>query len=96
MKDPQEYKSDHPIDIFSDDLKEKELTNYRIWAMFKQSRHKNSSNFIISQDYYKIPKRIFRANGIIYRVFKPNIYRDININYTDKASMDLKIDEFKL
>ena len=94
MKDPKEYKSDQPIVIILDDLKEKELTNHRVWALFKQSRLKNSSIFITSHDYYKILKRIFRANGIIYHVFKPNFYRDINNNYKDKTSMDLKIDEF--
>ena len=64
--------------------------------MFKRGRHKKLSNFIISQDYYELPKRTIRANGNIYHTFKPNNFRDVQNFYQDKASMDMTLNEFKL
>ena len=49
LKIPQEYE-DGSI-IILDDLKEREMNDSRVQAMFKRSRHKNLSIFIISQDY---------------------------------------------
>ena len=64
--------------------------------MFKRGRHNNLSIFIISQDYYELPKRTIRANGNIYHIFKPNNFRDVQNLYQDKASMDITLNEFKL
>ena len=64
--------------------------------MFKRSRHNNLSFFIISQDYYEIPKRTIRANGNIYYIFKANKFRDVqNIYYRDNVSTDMALDDFK-
>ena len=63
--------------------------------MFKRGRHNNLSVFIISQDYYELPKRTTRANGNIYHLFKPNNFRDIQNLYQDKTSIDMTFDEFK-
>ena len=63
--------------------------------MFKRSRQNNLSIFIISQDYYELPKKTKRANGIIYHIFKPNNFLDVRNIYQDKASMDRTIDELK-
>ena len=63
--------------------------------MFKRGRHNISSVFIISQDYYELPKRTIRANGNIYHIFKPNKFRDAQNLYQDKASMDMTLNEFK-
>ena len=63
--------------------------------MFERSRHNNLSNFIISQDYYELPKKTMRANGNIYHIFKANIFRDVQHLYQDKASMDMTLDECK-
>ena len=52
--------------------------------------------FIISQDNYELPKRMIRANGNIYHIFKPNNFRDVKNIYQDKRSMDLTLNEFKL
>ena len=82
--------------IILDDLNEKEINNEKIQAMFKRGRHNNLSIFIISQDYYELPKRTIRANGNIYHIFKPNNFRDIQNLYQDKASMDMTLTEFKL
>ena len=54
------------------------------------------SFFSISQDYYKLPKRTSRANGIIYHIFKPNNFRDVLNIYQDKSSMDMYLNEFNL
>ena len=89
---PQEY-YDGGI-IILDDLNEKEMIDPRVQAMFKRSRHNNLSIFIISQDYYELPKRTIRANGNIYHIFKPNNFFDVRNIYQDKASMDMTIDEF--
>ena len=52
------------------------MNKTRVQAMFKRSRHNNLSKFIISQDYYELPKRKIRANGNFYHIFKLNIFRD--------------------
>ena len=93
MKFPQEY--DNGGTIMLDDLNEKEMIDTRNQAMFKRSRHNNLSIFIISQDYYDLPKRTIRANGNNYHIFKPNIFLDVRNFYQDKASMDMTLDEFK-
>ena len=77
-------------------LNQKEMEDPRVQAMFKRSRHNNLSIFIISQDYYELPKKTIRANGNIYHIFKPNNFRDVQNLYQDKASMDMTYNEFKL
>ena len=68
----------------------------RVQAMFKRSRHNNLSIFIISQDYYELPKRTIRANGKIYHFFKPYNFRDVLNLYQDKSSMDMTLNELKI
>ena len=94
MKFPQEYE-DGAI-IILDDLNEKDMNDPRVQAMFKRGRHNNLSIFIISQDYFKLPKKTIRANGNIYHIFKANNFRDVQNLYQDKASMDMSLNEFKL
>ena len=93
LKFPQEYES-NSINIL-DDLNEKEINNDKRQAMFKRGRHKKVSIFIISQEYYELPKKTTRANGNIYHIFKPNNFLDVRNNYHDKASMDMTLDEIK-
>ena len=93
IKYPQDY--DNNSIIILDDLNEKEINNDRIQAMFKRSRHNNLSIFIISQDYYELPKKTIRANGNIFHLFKPNSFLDIRNIYQDKASMDMTLNEYK-
>ena len=94
LKFPQEY--EHNSIIILDDLNQKEMDDPRVQARFKRSRHNNLSIFIISQDYYELSKRAIRGNGNIYRIFKPNNFRDVINLYQDKASMDMTLNEFKL
>ena len=89
LKYPQGYENNSIIIL--DVLNEKEINDDKIQAMFKRGRHNNLSIFIISQDYYELPKRTIRANGNIYHIFKPNIYRDVQNLYQDKASMDMTL-----
>ena len=91
LKNPQKYE-DMGKNIL-DDLKEKVMNNPRIKATFERSRHKNLSIAIISQDYYKLPKRTTRANSTIYRNFKPNSYRDVQNLNQDKANIDMTLNE---
>ena len=93
LKFPLEYENNSIIIL--DDLNEKEINNEKIQAMFKRGRHNNLSIFIISQDYYELPKRTVRCNGNIFHIFKPNNFRDVLNLYQDKASMDMTLDEFK-
>ena len=93
LKYPQEY-DDGGI-IILDDLNEKEMNDQRVQAMFKRSRHNNLSIFIISQDYYELPKKTIRANGNIYHIIKPDNFLDVRNIHQDKASMDMTLDEFK-
>ena len=67
----------------------------RVQAMFKRSRPANISIFMITQDYYELPKRTIRTNGNIFHIFKPNNFLDVRNLYQDKASMDMTLDEFK-
>ena len=71
------------------------MNDPRVQAMFKRSRHNQLSIFIISQDYYELPKKTIRANGNIYHIFKPNNFLDVSTIYQDKASMDTTLNEFK-
>ena len=93
MKFPQEY--DRGV-IILHDLNEKEMNDPRLQAMFKRSRHNKSSFFIVSQDYYELPKRTIRAIGNIYHIFKPNNFRDVLNIYQDKSSVDMTLNEIKL
>ena len=72
------------------------MNDPRVQAMFKRSRHNKLSIFIISQDYYDLPKKAIRANGNIYHIFKPNNFRHVLNLYQDKSSMDMNLNEFKL
>ena len=92
LKFPQEYENNSIIIL--DDLNEREINNDKIQAMFKGGRHNNLSIFIISQDYYELPKRTIRCNGNIFHLFKPNNYLDVRNIYQDKASMDMTLNEF--
>ena len=94
LRFPQEYENNSIIIL--DDLNEKEIINDKIQAIFKRDRHNNLSIFIISQDYYELPKRTIRANGNIYHKFKPKNFRDVQNLYQDKVSMDMTLNEFKL
>ena len=71
------------------------MNDPRVQAMFKRSRHNNLSIFIISQDYYELPKKTIRANGNIYHIFKPNNFLDVRNIYQDKSCMDMTLNEFK-
>ena len=93
LKFPQEYEDGG--NIILDGLNEKEMNGPRVQAMFKRSRHNTLSIFIISQDYYEIPKRMIRENGNIYHIFKPNNFLDVRNIYQEKATMDMTLDEFK-
>ena len=94
LKLPQEY--EYGGIIILDDLKEREMNDPRVQAMFKRSRNNTLSIFTISQDYYEIPKRTIRANGNIYHIMKPNNFRGVLNLYQDKNSMEMTLNEFKL
>ena len=63
LKFPQDFDLDFPIVKISDDLNGNEIYDLRIQARFKRSRHSNISVFIISQDYYELPKKRFGPAG---------------------------------
>ena len=72
------------------------MNDLRVQATFKRSSYNHIPVFVISQDYYDLPKKTIRANGKIYHFFKPNIFRDVQNLYQDKASMYITLDEFIL
>ena len=94
LKYPQKYEGESTVFIL-DDLNEREMNDDRIQALFKRSRHSNIFIFIISQDYYELPKRTIRANINIFHLFRTNNCKDLQILFQDKASMDMNIAEFK-
>ena len=71
------------------------MNGHRVQAMFEKSRHNNLPIFIISQEYYELPKKPIRGNGNIYHIFKPNNLFDVRNIYHDKDSMDMTLDGFK-
>ena len=71
LKFSQEYE-DNGI-IILDDLNQKEINDPRVQAMFKRSRHNMLSIFIISQDYYELPKKSIRGNGNILESPLPRV-----------------------
>ena len=75
LKFPQEYEPGGIITL--SDLSKLEINDPRVQAVFKRSGHNSLSIFIISQDYYELPKRTIRTYGNIYHVLKPNSYRDV-------------------
>ena len=81
--------------IIPDNLNEQEMIVPRVQAMFRRSRRIILSIFIISQDYYELPKRTNRANGKIYHIFKPKKFRDDQNLYQDKANMEMTLGDFK-
>ena len=93
LKYPPENISDSPRYVILDDLNEKEKNHPRVQARLKRSRHGNFSIFLISHDYYELPKRTIRANGEVYHIFNPNNFRDVQNRYGDKASMDMTPNE---
>ena len=62
LKFPQEYENGGIIIL--DDLNEKENHDPRVQARFKRSRHNKLSIFLISQDYYELPKKTIGADEI--------------------------------
>ena len=69
------------------------MNDPRVQAMFKRSRHNSLSIFIISQDYYELPKRTIIANENIYHIVKTNNFRDVLNIYQDKSSLDMSLNE---
>ena len=65
-------------------------------SMFKRSRHKNVSIFIILEDFQKLPGRTVRVNSNIYHIVKPNIFRDVQNPYQDKTVMAMTTKEYML
>ena len=57
FKNPQGYNSESP-NVFLNNLNEKRMNDLQLQAMFKLSRHSNFSIFVISQDYYELPKNL--------------------------------------
>ena len=86
LKFPQDYENTSIIIL--DDLNEKEINNDKIQAMFKRSRHNNLSIFIISQDYYELPKKTIRANGNI--LANGNIRRSQYLSRQSKHGYDIR------
>ena len=73
----------------------KNMSDHRVQATFKRQRRNNTSLFILSQDYYKLPKKIVHGNGNIYHIFTPNKLRYVQNLYQDKVSMAMTFTEFK-
>ena len=76
-------------------LNEKEINDLRVQAVVKRSRHSIFPVFIIIPGCYELPKRTIIADGNVYHIFKPNIFRDVPDLYQDKAGMDMTLEEFK-
>ena len=66
-----------------------------VQTMLKRPRQYKLSTFIISQDFYELPMRTIRTNGIINHNFNLDNFRDVKNLYQDKALMDMTLNEFK-
>ena len=69
---PQEYDFQSAEWNFLDDSTGNEKDDQRVLAIFKHSIRNKTSIFLISQDFYELPKKTIRANGNKYHIFKPN------------------------
>ena len=87
LKNPQDY--GYGGILIADDLNERQMVDTRVQSMLKRSI------FIISQDYYELPKKTIRANGNIYHILKANTLRDIQNLRQDKTIMDMTPNLFK-
>ena len=76
--------------VILDDLNEEEMSDPRIQAMSKRSRHYNLTTFKNSQKYYEQLEGTIRANGYNYHIFEPNSFRDVENLYQDKTSKDME------
>ena len=74
LKNPQSY--DKGWYNFSRWSKWQKKNDYGIQAMLDRWKHKNSSIFIFISDYFELPKRTIRANGIIFDIFQTKKFRD--------------------
>ena len=72
------------------------MSDPRLQARLKWSRHNYFSIFTKSQHYHGLPKGTIRANGKIYHIFKPKNFKDIQNLHQNEASMDLVVNEFRL
>ena len=63
--------------------------------MFKKTIHNDLSIFIISQEYYELPKGTIRANRKTYHIIKPINFRDEQNLYQEKASMGITLNKLK-
>ena len=68
----------------------------RVKEMFKRSRHKILSIFMISQVHYELLKRTIRAKGNICHIFEPNNLKDVQNLCQRQASIDMTLQQFKL
>ena len=64
------------------------INDPRVQVLFKRSRHLNKPVFVISSNYYELPRKFYRPNGKIDFIFQPNNYKDFQKLYQDKASID--------
>ena len=71
------------------------MNDPRVQAMLQTSRPNKLSIFILKKTFYKLPRRIIRDKGNIYHIFKPDNVSDVQNLYQDKASMDMRLNEFK-
>ena len=95
LKDQRDYQNESIV-IILDDLNDREMNDDRVKALFKRGRHNNIAVFIISQDFYELPKQTIRENSNIFHLFRPNNSRNVLNLFQDKASMDMSINELKL
>ena len=94
LKFPQEF-DDGGIIILGDS-NEKEMNDPRVQAIIERTRHKKLSIFVFSQNSYELPKKMIRANGNIYHIFKSSNFHDVQNLYQDKASIDMTLNDLKL
>ena len=77
IKYPQEYDSDFPIFIISDNLNGKEMNDPRVQALFKRSKHSIISISINRRDYYELLEQmvifIIFSNRTIPEMFRVSI-----------------------
>ena len=52
--------------------------------------------FLFNQYWYNLPETTLRANGIIYHIFKPNNFRDVQNLNRNKDSENMTLNDFKL
>ena len=92
VPDPRELNpKDKNLMVFDDLMLEKQSACEKYYA---RGRHNNVDCVYLSQNYFKLPRQTIRENANFICLFRQDL-KNINHIYSDHASSDMKLEEFR-